>query len=349
MRDTGLKSPTATGDDWDQFNNADRAFVSNDSRTGPVGNGDPDYQDYYDFGINIPTGSNILGIEVLIEGFDDEQDISFQAALSHDGGATYTANKNDSFNSLTDVIKTYGSPTELWGRVWSAEEFSNTNFRVRIGQTVFGDGTPIDHVQVRITYVLPDTEYINPGTVVDDDTIGSVAWSNPSNAKSSDDSYASALIGTFANGAKENEIKLVKAGVISGNNKSTGANIPGTEATIAYGEDNDLWGLELTPADINDENFGVVFSVTNNIASISHYLWADNFGFTIPSNETIGSIKVNVGRRVINSGGFALVQVDNVQIKVSYTATVTKNDQTPTSAAAGASPRALIGNKVRND
>lgn len=131
------------------------------------------------------------------------------------------------------------------------------------------------------------------GTFADDATIGSEAWANPGNAAVSDDIYASTSI--FVSGAlpthylkvtnfgfpvptaatmlgvlaevqrkalfgliNDNSVKLVKGGVISGTDKATGAGWPTTEAYASYGGSTDLWGLSLTPADINDSGFGIV-------------------------------------------------------------------------------------------
>ena len=57
------------------------------------------------------------------------------------------------------------------------------------------------------------------------------------------------------------------AGTIVGTNKSTTAALPngsGNEAFTSYGGGADDWTASLTPADINDTDFGCVFGVTLN-------------------------------------------------------------------------------------
>lgn len=57
-------------------------------------------------------------------------------------------------------------------------------------------------------------------------------------------------------------VRLVKAGVISGDNKATSSYWTETEQLYTYGGSSDLWGVTLTPDDVNNGNFGVVVSAT---------------------------------------------------------------------------------------
>jgi len=141
----------------------------------------------------------------------------------------------------------------------------------------------------------------NGGTFADDATVGTIAWTNPSNASASDNIYATAsllatqithylkstnfgfaiptdatVIGVTVDiersqtgvGAAVNDssVKLVKGGTISGNEKATGTTYPTTDAYATYGSASDLWGLTLTPADINLSTFGVVIASTDTVA-----------------------------------------------------------------------------------
>jgi hypothetical protein len=59
-------------------------------------------------------------------------------------------------------------------------------------------------------------------------------------------------------------LRLVKGGVVSGADRA-GADRwpPSSMETATYGESTDMWGLTLTPADVNASNFGVVLSATS--------------------------------------------------------------------------------------
>lgn len=139
------------------------------------------------------------------------------------------------------------------------------------------------------------------GTFATDATVGAIAWTAASNAQASDNSYATSvlLLGQITNylmatnfnfsiplkstilgvtvnierssntlnGTHDNSIKLVKASAISGNDKANaGLEWPTADAVATYGSATDLWGLSLTPSDINNSGFGVVMSGIADLA-----------------------------------------------------------------------------------
>lgn len=136
----------------------------------------------------------------------------------------------------------------------------------------------------------------SPGTLVDDAGVGTIAWSNPGNASASDDSRAvtaslsssaishylkctgfgfaipsghaifgiQALLewrGAGTAGARENRLRIVKAGSIGSSTAHDGSSdLPGSDAVEAFGGYGDLWGETWTPADVNDSGFGLAVS-----------------------------------------------------------------------------------------
>ena len=160
----------------------------------------------------------------------------------------------------------------------------------------------------------------SPGTMADDNAVGTVTWSNPNNAKVSDDVYAVAP-GTLIATVRGQEVKIVKSdGSIGTTNRETNTtnNWGTTDLNVTYGTSSDLWEETWTPADINDIDFGVVFSFeqldgdTNSF--ITHYLKATNFGFSIPSEATIIGITINLERKRTVSGA----SVDHISLTVYY-------------------------------
>lgn len=149
---------------------------------------------------------------------------------------------------------------------------------------------------------------LSPQTMADDATIGTYAWTNPNNAEVQDNTGA-----VGRNGMTENSIKIVKGGVISGNNKSTGSSwlLDANWTTKSYGGPSDLWGVSWTPADINSSTFGMVWSGTS-----THYLKATNFGFSIPAGATINGIVANVRGDYLAT--FTSGNIDYIQITVYY-------------------------------
>ena len=145
---------------------------------------------------------------------------------------------------------------------------------------------------------MSDTGWVSPGTMADDDAVGTVTWSDPDNAKASDDSYAAAFSygGEYSHYLKatnfgfsipsgatidgilveiqkwssgmgiDENIKIVKSdGSIGSENKASEDSWTDTDSgTIpykSYGASDDDWSETWAYTDINDSDFGVVLSV----------------------------------------------------------------------------------------
>lgn len=146
---TGAKSPTATGEDHNDFNNPTYAYSSDDNRADAPANGD--MQDYYNFDFTIPSGSDILGIEVQIEGkYNNNGGIS-EYDLSWNGGTSYTtAIVDEDMIDGSDTVITLGNSTWLWGRSWADTEFTDANFRFRAERTLWV--LYIDNINITVYY-----------------------------------------------------------------------------------------------------------------------------------------------------------------------------------------------------
>ena len=174
-------------------------------------------------------------------------------------------------------------------------------------------------------FIDPSEGPNNPGTMADDSAVGSIAWILVNNAKASDDTYAdvdateevlshylkgtnfsfSIPSGATIDGIKlemeeasqeegaelplEDTVKLVKSGTVQGNDKSTGAILPFADTYITYGNETDLWGLTWTVADINADNFGMVFSITlRGQEEANSAGFVDHIRITIYYTEAVG-------------------------------------------------------------
>lgn len=140
----------------------------------------------------------------------------------------------------------------------------------------------------------------SPGTVVNDNSIGTIPWVNPGNATTSDDAdatcgalyyqdkgyYLKATNFGFAipadatiNGIlvefekdqdgsqgaiSDQAVRIVKGGVIGSTNRKLGGSWPDSDTYVSHGSNSDLWGETWTPADINSNGFGVAISPTEN-------------------------------------------------------------------------------------
>ena len=153
---------------------------------------------------------------------------------------------------------------------------------------------------------------LSPSTIVDSDDVGTVAWATPENAGVSDDVYATFSAGTT--NIQENSARIVKGGIISGNEKSTSTGMSTATAIHQRGGANDLWGLAWISSDINATDFGFVHSWLGFGTNVSHYLKATNFGFSIPTGAIINGILVEVETDRISSTG----RIDHIRITVYY-------------------------------
>ena len=117
----------------------------------------------------------------------------------------------------------------------------------------------------------------------------------------------------------ENSVKLVQGGSITGDDKSTGANLPASDAFASYGGSRDLWGLSWSASDINAADFGVAFAAegTGFEAGVSSFLKVTNFGFDV--NGTINGILVEIEYRDFDEDQ---AQVDSFRITVTFTPVV---------------------------
>jgi hypothetical protein len=140
-----------------------------------------------------------------------------------------------------------------------------------------------------------------PGTGADSNAVGTVTWTTPGNVTAEGAGVASAALSAINNtthylkatsfgfavpggatvtgvevevsrtdvdeteSVTDFSVRLVKGGVVSGDDKASGDRWPAGSLEVAlYGSDADLWGLTLTPADVNASTFGAVVSAATS-------------------------------------------------------------------------------------
>ena len=179
--DTGLLSPSAnaavtssSGDNNGYQTSPTGAYadggtsaVDTDSGTSTstsCGSTNKDRHRYYDYGISLPAGANVEGIEVRLDARIDSTSPSTRrmcVELSWDGGSNWTSAKTTSSLGTSEATYWLGSSSDLWGRSsWSSSNLSNSNFRVRItdvADSTFRDFT-LDWAAVRVNYSEPDPD-----------------------------------------------------------------------------------------------------------------------------------------------------------------------------------------------
>jgi hypothetical protein len=158
---TAFLNPTAqsfdTGGDNNGFElNPTGAFANNSSFARDM-NGAADRHRYFNYGISVPVGSFITGIEVHLDWWLDSKDgtNSMDVELSWNGGTSWTAAKTNSAESTSDTNnKILGSATDDWGHNWTASELGDTNFRVRLRSNSSSSTRDffLDWVAVKVSY-----------------------------------------------------------------------------------------------------------------------------------------------------------------------------------------------------
>jgi hypothetical protein len=173
-QNTGLKSPTANAAETsssagdrngyqtspsnahtdDTLNAVDTDSGTNTS-TSCTDNG-KDKHRFYNYGFSIPTGSTIKGITVRLDAMADSTSGSPKICvqISWNGGSSWTTAKSTPTLGTSMSTFTLGSATDTWGRTWSVNDFSNTNFRLRVIDVASNTSRDfsLDWVAVQVNY-----------------------------------------------------------------------------------------------------------------------------------------------------------------------------------------------------
>lgn len=168
---------------------------------------------------------------------------------------------------------------------------------------------------------MANTLATSPQTMADETSVGTSIWLFPDNAKVSDDAYArlsaaldsvshylkatnfgftipagSTINGIIvdvekktgaASGAVDNSVKIVKGGLISGDEKADLTAWNRSDTYFSYGSASDLWGLSWTADDINASNFGFVLSGKVTLAGTGNEMSIDHIRITIYYTEAV--------------------------------------------------------------
>lgn len=163
------------------------------------------------------------------------------------------------------------------------------------------------------TLAVPVSVSGPPATVVNNTSVGTAAWGNPSNAAGAPDGTVATVVAdttgsnylvatnlgfsipanatitgigvsvtrsaTLPTFITDNAVRLVKAGAIGGTDRSNASTWPSSLGPQPYGGATDLWGNTWTPSDINSAAFGVAISAKSTWSSFSASV--DGFSMTI--------------------------------------------------------------------
>jgi len=96
-----------------------------------------DRHDFYNYGLSVPGGSLVTGIEVRLDALVDNtsRNPTLCVQLSWDGGNTWTTAQQTPDLTTSEATYLLGGSNDTWGHAWTEGDLSDANFRLRVGTT----------------------------------------------------------------------------------------------------------------------------------------------------------------------------------------------------------------------
>ena len=133
--------------------------VDNNSGTGTstnCSNAKKDRHRFYTYGVSLPGGATVKGIEVRLDAKADSASSSpkFCVQLSWDDGVSWSSTKTTAFLTTSEATYIVGGATDTWGRAWTSANLSDANLRVRIVAVAASTARDfsLDWVALRVSY-----------------------------------------------------------------------------------------------------------------------------------------------------------------------------------------------------
>ncbi len=102
-----------------------------------------------------------------------------------------------------------------------------------------------------------------------------------------------------AAGVTDLSVQLRKLGALQGTNKAAAGDWPGADAVVVYGGPGDLWGLSLSPKEVNAGTFGAgIQCQSSGDANANVDFIAITVYYTLPQSQPSGSLIDPPGRSI---------------------------------------------------
>lgn len=163
--DTGWLNPTAAANvdlgNTASWNDPSNIYSSNNvySRASPVFS-IPDRLGVKTFNASLPTGAQIVGFEVGVEGYLSVGGPETLKVKLYKNPYTVTPAAADvsdeKTNSITgtETVLTFGSSTDTWGETFTVTDVNSSDFGVGVELSSYTGDCYIDHVKLKVYYVL---------------------------------------------------------------------------------------------------------------------------------------------------------------------------------------------------
>lgn len=148
---TGFLFPTGTVE-FNEWTNPTYAYSDDGQYTTAPEDG-YHYQGYNTYGFEIPEGATIVGIEMILKSKLSANSGGILVALYSTSNASWGGYQ--AWNTSTVTEFTIGGSSVLWGNTWTADDFSDVNFKSRIASKLAGDGLDtamVDYLKVKVYY-----------------------------------------------------------------------------------------------------------------------------------------------------------------------------------------------------
>jgi hypothetical protein len=125
-------------------------------------------------------------------------------------------------------------------------------------------------------------------------------------------------------------VRLVRNGVVTGNNKATSSHWTSSETHHSYGGSSDIWGVAWTPGDINASNFGIAFSAgINGLLMLIPNVRIDHIRITVYYMVTTLPVNLTYFNATAKENNTALIEWNTPPDKnhISYLAQRSRNGQ----------------------
>lgn len=280
----------------------------------------------FDFASAIPVGATIVGIQCRVGSYLNVTGgliTTFEVCKlirpdNSDGTGdrtselfTWSATPNTTFTDFED---------DLWGDTWTRADVLDPQFGFFVGiEMQNANDRDIDYLQIRIFYDPLNTGWKFPGTMAGNrsSTGGTLAWSNPDNAKADDGSTASVVLGTghsLGLAATNFDFSVIPAGatidgveIRFGDYDSNSNNCATRDCRLILPDDSD--GIDERASELPEPTTTLA---TNDVGGFNNH-WLQGFTRADVQDVDFGFF-VAIGRITANP----FINVDFMQMRVFY-------------------------------
>lgn len=153
--ETGTTSPSNEGYVYSEWASANNSYAQDDIYSVAT-HVTSDENDFYGFSFTFPDSNQIIinGIEVCFDAFNSKAGgQTIEVKLSWNQGSSWTSSKYTDGIGLVDDdgYHCVGGSSDTWGRTWTAQELSSSNFTVYA--KFLGS---CDHIYANVNYTIPN-------------------------------------------------------------------------------------------------------------------------------------------------------------------------------------------------